>query len=147
MNIAINPKAPVVECQSIIIQTPASRVWEVLTSIDNWAQWQTSVTESQLHGPVQQGTSFSWTAAGIRFESSIHTSIENSAFGWTGKTTGVRAIHNWSFEEKEGTSTVRVEESLQGFLPRLLRGSFRKSLRRGMEIQLHELKKACESET
>lgn len=145
MNIPVNPKAPVIESQSIVVDAAADRVWEVLTSIDRWPEWQTSVSEAALHGPVEQGTAFSWKAAGLSFESKIHTCIEKKAFGWTGKTTGARAIHNWHFEEFEGKTTVHVEESLHGLFPRLLAASFRKSLKKGMRTQLYELKKTCES--
>ncbi|HYF03525.1 MAG TPA: SRPBCC family protein [Patescibacteria group bacterium] len=146
MNTPINTEAPIVSRNHITIDRPVSRVWDILTSINNWPKWQSEVTESTLNGPLQEGTTFDWKAGGLSFRSAIHTCKEKQFFGWTGETFGASAIHNWKFEEKDGHTIVYVEESLQGFFPWLLTSKFQKNLNAGMIKNLKELKKACEAE-
>ncbi|MDO8366957.1 MAG: hypothetical protein Q7T20_09185, partial [Saprospiraceae bacterium] len=46
----------------------------------------------------------------------LHTADTNRAFGWSGQTFGGSAIHNWYFEYKNGSTLVKVEESMEGWL-------------------------------
>lgn len=144
MKTKINKVAPAVEKQQIFIDAPVEVVWEVLTNIDGWPEWQKAVQKAELLEPLQEGAKFNWRAGGIRFKSEIHTYDPYSSFGWTGKTMGASAVHNWNFrKEKEGT-VVSVEESLEGVYPSLLKKKFRKELKSGMEINLQELKAESE---
>ena len=96
-------------------------------------------------GEIKEGTRFNWKAGGLSFKSIIHTDKTHSMFGWTGTTFGASAIHNWTFEEKDHQTIVRVEESLQGVFPRLFRAYFQRNLDAGVLTNLTELKKASES--
>jgi uncharacterized membrane protein len=144
MNIPINIKAPVQSRDQITIEAPIDIVWQTLTDIVKWPEWQKNVTEAVVHGKVEEGTPFNWKAGGLSFKSSIHTMKPKSKFGWTGTTFGTNAIHNWIFEEKNGVTIVFVEESLQGLLPKLLRRYFQKNLDQGIKTNLNELKIASE---
>lgn len=115
MNIEINEKAPAVSKQNVFIHAPIEKVWSVLTSINEWPSWQSAVKEATLKGTLAEGTAFVWKAGGLTFHSKIHTCDQYHSFGWTGKTIGAQAIHNWKFETKEDGVLVSVEESLQGF--------------------------------
>ena len=145
MNIEINSSAPVISKKTITIFAPAGVVWEVLTRINNWPDWQKNVKEAILEGPLKEGTAFNWKAGGISFSSEIHTMKPDSEFGWTGRTMGAYAVHNWWLEKKGGATRVTVEESLEGFLPYILRKYFRKILEEGMQTQLVELKITSET--
>ena len=145
MNIPINPNAPVISTGQIQINAPLSAVWETLTNINNWPAWQKNITETVVHGNIQEGTAFDWKAGGLSFKSKIHTSIPQSGFGWTGTTFGASAIHNWTFEARGNTTIVKVQESLQGVFPKLFRGSFQKNLNAGVVTSLKELKAAAEA--
>jgi hypothetical protein len=145
VNIPVNPNAPVVERQQILVQAPPEAVWQVLADINHWPEWQSAISEAQLKGDLAEGTAFDWKAGGIPFKSVIHTARPGNSFGWTGKTFGASAIHNWQFEGAEGGTLVSVEESLQGFLPALLKGKFRKDLKKGMLENLLELKARAEA--
>lgn len=41
------------------------RIWAVLSDIDNWAEWDTSLETIELHGPFQVGTAISMTPVGL----------------------------------------------------------------------------------
>ncbi len=145
MNIRINQSAPVLARAEITVNAPVETVWEVLTAIDEWPEWQKEVTAAKLNGELREGVTFDWTAGGLNFESGIHTIQIYKAFGWTGTTFGASAIHNWIFMEENTTTTIKVEESLQGVFPRLFRSYFQESLEEGILNNLMEIKIAAES--
>jgi uncharacterized protein YndB with AHSA1/START domain len=144
MNIPINNSAPVKSQGEIEINAPVENVWHILTTINDWPSWQSEVTESSLNGGLAEGVEFKWKAGGLPFSSEIHTIITNKEFGWTGKTYGTSAIHNWYFSDQGGKTLLKVEESLQGVLPGLLKNYFQKNLDRGIKQNLEELKSASE---
>jgi hypothetical protein len=43
---------------------PPERIWAVLSDIDSWAEWDTSLETIELHGPFQVGTAISMTPVG-----------------------------------------------------------------------------------
>lgn len=146
MKIPVNAKAPVLSRNQVEIKAPIETVWKVLTEIQNWPNWQKAVTETEVLGEIREGTRFNWKAGGLSFQSAIHTHVPHSQFGWTGTTLGASAIHNWTFESKDSTTIVKVEESLQGVFPFLFRGYFQKNLDSGMVANLEELKAASEKQ-
>lgn len=144
MNIPINERAPVISRNQIKIDAPVETVWKVLTNIKNWPKWQKAVTETQVLGNIEEGTQFNWKANGLSLKSKVHTSNPYTEFGWTGKTLGAYAIHNWIFIKKDNTTVVVVEESLQGVLPKLFKSYFQKNLDNGVLTNLMELKSYSE---
>lgn len=48
MNIPINTNAPVIAKFKMVINAPSEIVWNVLTSIDTWPEWQKAVTKAHL---------------------------------------------------------------------------------------------------
>ncbi len=144
MNIPINKDAPVTSQSEIIIDAPIEKVWQILTNINDWPAWQKEVTESTLNEDVSEGVAFKWKAGGLSFTSQIHTMYPKKKFGWTGKTFGASAIHNWFFTDDDNKTKVRVEESLQGVFPRMFKGYFQKNLDNGVNQNLMDLKTAAE---
>lgn len=144
MNIPINIDAPVKSQSEIIIYAPTEKVWQILTKINDWPEWQKEVTESNLKEELAEGVKFKWKAGGLSFTSQVHTIDPKVKFGWTGRTFGASAIHNWSFKDYGDKTTVNVEESLQGVFPRILKGYFQKNLDKGVRQNLMDLKVASE---
>ncbi len=147
MNISVDKGAPVYMSSQITIESTIDNVWKTLTDLKQWPSWQSSVTEVNVQEPVQEGTEFTWKADGLVFKSKIHAMKPKAMFGWTGKTIGAFAIHNWQFTEQDNVVIVHVEESLQGFLPTLLKKNFQENLRKGIDKNLNELKAASESKS
>ncbi len=140
----INSDAPVKCSKAITINAPAEKVWSVITRINNWADWQTDISQPKLDGAIKPGATFNWKTGGAKIHSTLHTVEPFKNFGWTGKTFGMLAIHNWTLEERGGQTTVSVEESMEGLLARLLKKSFNKNLEAGMQNWLRLLKATCE---
>lgn len=145
MNVPVNHSAPVYHSEEITINAPVEQVWDILTKIDEWPEWQAAVSEARLDGSLREGATFKWKAAGTSLTSQIHTIRQYREFGWTGKAIGTSAVHNWYFADLGGQTKLRVEESLEGFLPKLLKGFFQKTLAKGMRTSLEELKHDAEN--
>lgn len=60
--------------------------------------------------------------------------------GWYGPALGAFAIHNWHFKERNGKTTVYVEESMEGWLVQLLKNKFQTSLDTSIAHWLNYLK-------
>lgn len=141
---SINSNASVKCSRTITINANSEKVWAIMTNIDNWATWQTDISKAKLNGELKPGTTFDWKTGGIKIHSTLHTVVPYKNFGWTGKTFGMFAIHNWTLTESNGQTKVSVEESMEGFFAKLLKKSFNKNLEKGMQNWLDLLKKECE---
>ncbi|MFP5041751.1 SRPBCC family protein [Parasediminibacterium sp. JCM 36343] len=141
---SINNNAPVKCSKTITINASSEKVWSVITNINNWASWQTDIRNPKLNGELKPNATFVWKTGGSKVHSTLHTVEPYKNFGWTGKTYGMYAIHNWSFIETNGQTKVSVSESMEGFLARLLKKSFNKNLEKGMQHWLELLKTKCE---
>lgn len=141
----INTNAPVVCSKSIAINAHAQHVWQVLTNINLWSTWQSDIQYAQLNGDLTSGTTFNWKTGGAKIHSMLHTIEPFKVFGWTGKTMGLFAVHNWTLNESNGITIVQVDESMEGLLAKLFKKSFNRNLEKGMVYWLEVLKKHCES--
>ena len=138
-------KSALVKCSKhITIDADSKKVWSVLTNIDHWATWQTDISNAKLNGDLKPGTTFEWKSGGVKIHSTLHTVKPHLQFGWTGKTFGMFAIHNWTLTDLGGNTMVEVDESMEGFFAGLFRKSFNKSLEKGMQKWLELLKQECE---
>jgi hypothetical protein len=66
------------------------------------------------------------------------------ALGWTGRAFGTRAAHAWTLTPRAGGVLVETEESLEGWLPRLLRGMMRRTLEESINVWLASLERKAE---
>ena len=144
MNMQTNSQAPVKCSKSIVVNASAKKVWSVLTDIDNWEKWQPEITKPRLTGTLSEQAKFVWKTGGVKIHSALHTVKPYDAFGWTGNTFGMYAIHNWTLTDQNGATLVSVNESMQGFLAGLFKKSFNKNLEQAMLHWLEALKKECE---
>ncbi|UMQ42281.1 SRPBCC family protein [Chryseobacterium sp. Y16C] len=141
---SINEKAPVKTYQEITINAPAQKVYHIMSDIDHWEDWHSDVKDPKLSGPFRKGSSFDWKSGGLTIHSTLHTVLPEHRIGWSGKAFGAFAIHNWSFIEHEGKTTVKVEESMEGWLVSLLSNTFQKGLESSLQIWLKNLKVKAE---
>ena len=110
----IDTQAPRVEREEILIHAPIEKVWAVLSGIERWPEWQKGVTTAHLEAPLAVGTVFRWKSGGLNIRSAIEELQPGESIGW-------QVIHGWSLRtEGEGTRVV-TEESMDGWLARLLK--------------------------
>ena len=141
MKIEVDSSAKCFSKEEIIINSPVGNVFKILSDINNWPSWQSSVTKAQINGPTKPGVEFIWKAGGLKINSKLHTVNANSEIGWTGRIWWIKAVHNWYLSNENNETKVTVKESLNG-----LGSSFmRKSLIEGMRRNLLELKNKAEN--
>jgi uncharacterized protein YndB with AHSA1/START domain len=140
----INTKAPVQCSKSIIINAGPEIVWSILTGINQWPDWQNDISSSRLNGKLEAGTSFDWKSGGLSIHSVLHTVNPEKKIGWSGKSLGIFAIHNWTLINIDGKTEVHVEESMEGWPARLFKKPLNKTLDNGMQVWLDLLKKESE---
>ena len=140
----INNNAPVKCSKSIMINEDIASVWKVLTNINQWANWQDDISKSNLNGELKPDATFDWKSGGAKIHSTLHTVEPFTNFGWTGKTVGIFAIHNWTLKKTNRQTEVLVEESMEGLFAKLFKNAFNRNLEKGMQKWLDLLKNECE---
>ena len=139
----IHENASVKASVQITIHAPAEKVWGVLTNVNEWPKWQPDISTAEIHGPLEAGTTFSWTTGGTKIESRVALVEPNARFAWTGKAFGAKAIHVWRLDRLPGDQTsVKTDESMDGFLLSLFYSS--KKLEETDRRWLERLKAASE---
>lgn len=136
-----NKNAPVYIKESITINSSPQEVWNTLTHIDQWSSWNPLIQNAKLNGELLPGTTFNWKTGGMKIKSTIHTAMPHERFGWTGKAIGSNAIHNWEIESKNGQVVVTMEESMDGWLVKMMRKKIQKELEKSALVWLEKL--AC----
>lgn len=141
----LNPAAPVRSKHTIRIEAPAEQAWQVLSQVNAWPAWQPDIAYAHLLGPAQKGARFDWSASGyLPIHSTLHTVEPGVAFGWSASAFGSFAVHNWQFSSQEGYTEVTAEETMEGWLVRLLQPIMQPALDRGNARWLARLKQATE---
>ncbi|HEY7388678.1 MAG TPA: SRPBCC family protein [Bryobacteraceae bacterium] len=140
----VNRKAPAIASAEGFIRAPLDLVWSVQTNIGEWGRWNPDVQSVAVKGPVQPGTEFRWKSGGRSIVSKIQELEPGRRIVWTGRSFGIRAIHVWTFAEREGGVWVQTEESFEGLVVVLVGGAIRIALGSTLQRALTALKRECE---
>jgi uncharacterized protein YndB with AHSA1/START domain len=140
----VNTKAPVLASAEVVIDAPVAVVWEVLSDIRNWADWNPSVSRVSMYGELEPGTDFHWKADGVSIVSELQSVEPGKRLIWTGRSPGIRALHVWEFETQQSKTRVKTRESFEGLLARLLSRPLSRMLKNSLTDGLHHLKQECE---
>lgn len=140
----INWNAPLAARKDILINAPIDKVWAIQTDFARWPEWQKDITSITLDGPLAVGTVFRWKASGLNITSTIQEFEPRQRIGWTGDSLGMHAVHRWLFEAVGESTRVTTEESLTGWLARLLKLVDAKFLDKSLEKSLATLKARAE---
>ncbi|MDN3657466.1 SRPBCC family protein [Ferruginibacter paludis] len=136
----IHVNASVITKKSIVINVPTEKVWKIFSDVDSWNTWQKEIVNPAINGAFKAGASFNWKSNGLAITSKLQTVEVNKMVGWSGPAFGSFAIHTWYFTEQNGKTTVRVEESMEGWLVKLLKNKFQTGLDTSIEHWLNYLK-------
>lgn len=110
----INPKAPVITNDEIIINAPLIDIWNIHTDISSWSDWNAEISASKIDAPPAIGKTFSWTIGGMDIVSTISELIPGQKIAWSGTINGVLGIHIWLFRDMDDGVLVSTAESLEG---------------------------------
>jgi uncharacterized protein YndB with AHSA1/START domain len=136
----INQEAPVFQTKSIVISEKPEKIWEILTDVESWTKWNNKIKKTQIDEELKIESEFIWTSGGAKITSKVYIFDSYKTLGWTGKTFGARAIHNWHFEKVEGGTKITVEESMEGWLISLMKKKMNIILEEDMMFWLEQLK-------
>ncbi|MFC5381810.1 SRPBCC family protein [Aquipuribacter nitratireducens] len=138
----IDETAPAVTRQERVVGAAPARVLALLRDVTAWPAWQPEVQRVdrvEPQGLLRVGSTFRWRSGGVWITSTVVELEEGRAIAWTGRAVGTRAVHTWVLDEVPGGTRVRTEESMSGWLPRLLPGAVRRTLENGVASTLDAL--------
>ena len=139
----VDEHAPVRASSEILILAPIDKVWKLLSAIDSWPKWQSTISSARTSGPLQPGTEFIWISGGTKIKSRLAVVAPNTDLAWTGTAFGAKAIHIWHLKApEEGRTLVSTEESMSGFMVKIFYSS--KDLEKSQRAWLEALKRASE---
>ncbi|ADB30253.1 hypothetical protein Kfla_1149 [Kribbella flavida DSM 17836] len=140
----IDLTAPVVVRLSIEIAAPLERVWQLHTDVNRWADWQTDIATAVTDAPLAPGVSFRWTTHHLDIVSTVYAVEPPQRILWGGPAHGITGIHQWTFEQAGGITTVRTEDSWAGEPVLTDIDGMRKALTASLEAWLDRLKATAE---
>jgi hypothetical protein len=126
------------------VRADAALVWDVLADFQQWPEWHADVKWVKLGGQVEPGTEFTWRTGMVTIRSRLLHVDRPHSITWSGKMSGVSAIHSWQFESLDGGTRVRTEESWDSLLVRLLQWPLRRVLKASLDAFLRCLKAEAE---
>jgi hypothetical protein len=141
----INQRAPLIARQEIFIQATPQAVWKIHTDINSWSQWQPGIASSKIDGPLIARTEFQWKPGGMTINSTIDVVEPNERIGWTGTAIGTQAMHIWTLKPHQDGTLLTTEESMDGWLTRVLKVMMPRFLEESLDTWLQSLKKRAES--
>ena len=140
----INRNAPATAQGELQIAADPQTVFAVLSAIDQWPSWNPDIKSVTLQGPVQPGTGFRWKSGPSTLTSTLQVVDPPQEIGWTGRTMGIKAVHVFRFQGRDGGTLARSEESWEGVLASLLKGYSRRTLDKAIRSILSHLKAEAE---
>jgi len=143
----INGHAPVTGASETEIAATPDVVWDVLTAIERWPLWNPEVKSASMRGEITKGSEFRWKAGPGTIKSIVQQLEPPQLIVWTGKTFGIKAIHVHTLEPRNGKTLVRTEESYEGLVARVFRGSLQKTLDTALADGLRHLKVEAERQS
>ena len=111
----INPNAPVITRDEIVIAAPVSTVWNLLTDFAAWPRWNKDITRAEFDAPIAVGSVFHWDTAGLSgIDSTIGEVIPQRRIAWSGPSHGIMGTHVWHFTPVAEGVHIQTEESWDG---------------------------------
>ena len=127
------------------MKSKADRIWGIMTDIEAWPQWQgTPFIKPRTPLPLKEGSIFEAKLGGIKWELTVTKAEKPQKLTWVGKAPGLKAIHDWEFQEKKGKTLVTTKESISGLMATISSPLVKRSLQRIHTKWLADLKTQAE---
>ena len=140
----INEKAPLVTERNIFIEAPPEAVWKVHTDVETWAEWNRGIPRAEGAAPLEVGKTFRWKSGGVTIASTVLVMVVNKRIGWSGIALGSRARHLWILTPEANGTRVTTQESMEGWLPSVMKLLMPKMLEKSLDAWLQDLKRKVE---
>jgi len=140
---AIDEDAAVVVRREIRIDAPIDRVWDLHTDVNGWTSWQIDIDTAYADGPLQAGSTFHWSTAGLQITSTVYAVDAPHRILWGGPAHGITGIHEWTFNADGDATVVHTVESWDGDLVRADADNLRNALDTSLAAWLEHLHEAA----
>ncbi|MGZ8629809.1 MAG: SRPBCC family protein [Actinomycetota bacterium] len=140
----IDENAPATAEGEIQVEASPEVVWSVLSDIDDWPTWNSDIKMAKLDGPVEVGSTFRWKSGPASLTSTLRSVDPPREIGWTGTTMSIKAVHVFTLRPQDGRTLVRSEESWEGLVASMFKSYSRKTLSKGIQTILANLKREAE---
>lgn len=141
----IDRNAPVIVAADAFIAATPQVVWALLSDVPSWPMWHPGIRSATTDGPPAVGRRFVWRPGLLTKIVSVMQDVEpGSVIGWTGRTLGLTARHMWTVMAEGGGTRLHTEESMDGFLAKMVRRPLQNSVQRDLDSWLIHLSSAAE---
>jgi Polyketide cyclase / dehydrase and lipid transport len=115
-DVQIDPTAPVITREDILIHAPLNTIWRIQTDVENWPTWQpnVAVVVKDTPGQLRPGSVFRWSTEGLSITSTVKQVDHGKRLAWGGPAQGITAVHVWTFTPTSDGVLVHTEESWTG---------------------------------
>ncbi|MCX6011533.1 MAG: SRPBCC family protein [Chloroflexi bacterium] len=128
------------------VQATADKLWDILTDVDSWLQWQgTHFVKLSEPSRITEGSNFTVELGGLKWGLKVMKAERPHKIVWVGQRLGLKAVHEWEFNEIEGKTIVTTRESMTGWILFLTYPIVRKTLSSTDGKWLNDLKIRAES--
>jgi uncharacterized protein YndB with AHSA1/START domain len=111
----INEEASMKDRQSVIINAPIERVWDVLTNLNEWPFWNREIKNISCE-KVAVGAPFDWTIRHTKLNSNFQVVEKPTILAFTGKGKFTKTIFVWELEPSDQQTIITVEQSVEGIV-------------------------------
>ena len=137
----IDRTAPATTVQERVVAASPEQVFALLADVEAWPTWQPKVSKASSDGPFTIGSTFRWRS-GAAITSTVTVFEPGRTIAWTGRALGTHAVHTWALEAVGGGTRVLTEESMSGWLPRVMTRTVQRTLDQGVSAVLDALETA-----
>ena len=130
---------------NISIAASPAVVWEILTDLDRWPEWNGDVRSIDVAGPLAVGTEFTWRSGLSRIRSTLRVVDVPRLVAWSGSTAGIRALHVWRLTPDRAGTLAWTGETFQGLPALLFRNRLQRTLQDTLDRTIAALRAECES--
>ena len=144
----VNEQAPIYVRREITIFAPPERVWDWLSRVDLWQDWQPEIAAAYWLNETGDGgpqARFRWRQGPVRITSLIETWDVRREIGWVGHAYSAVVRHAFRLEGDFRRTHIVSEQSIEGFPVSLMRPIIRNMAVRTSETWLAALKTRLES--
>ena len=134
---------------SVEIAAPPSAVWRVMSDVERWPEWTSSVTSVRITPPAPVGIGTRATIKQPKFPPAFWrvTEVEpNRHFTWVSSAPGMQVVARHSIEPIPSGSRITLALRFNGFLGGMWGRMTSGINRRYLELEANGLKRRVESE-
>jgi uncharacterized protein YndB with AHSA1/START domain len=140
----VDNDAPVKGSVEIEIDADPETVWELLTTIDDWPNWNPDVRSASLEGPLDEGSQFRWKVGAPTITATLETVDRPRRFAWRARAMGIHTVHVYRLETLGAKTIVTSEESWDGLPCYFFRRKMQRTMDGAARAGMRSLKAAAE---